>query len=93
MLSQGVLGFRSGPAQAGTTKFIPASPADAQVNGRSAIAWERKFALDVWYVDHHTLRLDLKILVHTVLQVFQRKDISAARHATMPEFTGSTPPP
>src|ERR1035437_534213 len=60
----------------------------AQVNGRNAITWEEKFKLDVWYVDHCSLWLDLKILALTVLQVFQRKGISAEGHATMPEFVG-----
>jgi len=59
---------------------------DAQVNGRNALSWEQKFALDVWYVDHETLWLDLKILFMTVGQVLFRKGISASDHATMPEF-------
>jgi lipopolysaccharide/colanic/teichoic acid biosynthesis glycosyltransferase len=57
-----------------------------QVNGRNALSWEQKFALDVWYVDHETLWLDLKILFMTVGQVLFRKGISASDHATMPEF-------
>jgi len=61
----------------------------AQVNGRNAISWEEKFKLDVWYVDHCSFWLDLKILALTVLRVFQRKDISADGHATMPVFEGS----
>src|ERR1035437_7498944 len=60
----------------------------AQVNGRNAISWEQKFKLDVWYVDNQSLWLDLKILALTVIQVFQRKGISAAGHATMPVFEG-----
>ena len=59
----------------------------AQVNGRNAISWEKKFELDVWYVDHRSLWLDVKILALTVLQVFQRKGISAEGHVTMPPFT------
>ena len=77
------------PEQARRHCVRPGITGWAQVNGRNAISWEEKFKLDVWYVDHHTLRLDLKILVLTVVQVFARKDISAAGHATMPEFTGS----
>ena len=61
----------------------------AQVNGRNAITWEEKFALDVWYVDHYGLWLDLRILFMTVLKVFRREGISADSHATMPEFMGS----
>jgi sugar transferase EpsL len=77
------------PEQARRHEVRPGITGWAQVNGRNAISWEEKFRLDVWYVDHHTLWLDLKILALTVLQVFQRKDISAAGHATMPEFTGT----
>ncbi len=61
----------------------------AQVNGRNAISWEQKFALDVWYVDNRSLMLDLRILVMTVLQVIRGHGVSAAEHATMPPFTGS----
>jgi len=61
----------------------------AQVNGRNAITWEQKFAYDVWYVDHWSLWLDLKILWLTVWQVVSRKGISADGEATMGEFTGS----
>lgn len=61
----------------------------AQVNGRNAISWEEKFKLDVWYVDHCRLWLDLKILGMTVIQVVQRKGISAEGHASMPAFAGS----
>lgn len=57
-----------------------------QVNGRNALSWEQKFALDVWYVDHRSLWLDGKILVLTIWQVIARRGISAADHATMPEF-------
>jgi lipopolysaccharide/colanic/teichoic acid biosynthesis glycosyltransferase len=61
----------------------------AQINGRNAISWEQKFALDVWYVDHQSLWLDIKILFLTVWRVFNRHGISAANEATMPVFTGS----
>jgi lipopolysaccharide/colanic/teichoic acid biosynthesis glycosyltransferase len=61
----------------------------AQVNGRNAISWEQRFALDVWYVDNRSLWLDLKILFLTVLKVVRRADISAQGEATMPKFTGS----
>jgi len=60
----------------------------AQINGRNAIAWEQKFALDVWYVDHRSLWLDLRILFLTVWKVVNRSGISAAGDATMPEFRG-----
>ncbi len=61
----------------------------AQVHGRNAISWEEKFALDVWYVDHWSLRLDLKILAMTALKVLRRDGIAQSGHATMPEFLGS----
>jgi sugar transferase EpsL len=61
----------------------------AQVNGRNAITWEEKFELDVWYVDHHSVWLDLKILGLTVKKVWLKKDISAPNNMTMPEFTGT----
>lgn len=61
----------------------------AQVNGRNAISWEQKFEHDVWYVDHHSLALDLKILVRTVVAVFRREGISQEGHVTAERFEGS----
>jgi sugar transferase EpsL len=61
----------------------------AQVNGRNAISWEEKFALDTWYVDHWSLWLDAKILWMTVARVVTRHGISQAGQATMEEFRGS----
>ena len=61
----------------------------AQVNGRNAIGWDQKFAFDLWYVDHASLSLDLRILWLTVRNVFTRHGISAEGEATMPRFTGS----
>lgn len=60
----------------------------AQVNGRNAISWEEKFAMDVWYVDNWSFWLDFKILAMTVIKVIKQEGISANRHATMPEFLG-----
>ncbi|MGH8591249.1 MAG: sugar transferase, partial [Gammaproteobacteria bacterium] len=60
----------------------------AQVNGRNAISWEEKFQYDVWYVDHQSLLLDLRILARTVLKVLKGEGINAEDHATMPEFMG-----
>jgi lipopolysaccharide/colanic/teichoic acid biosynthesis glycosyltransferase len=62
----------------------------AQINGRNAVSWERKFEYDVWYVDHRSLGLDLKILGLTVLKVLKGEGISASDHATMPPFTGTS---
>ncbi|MDW1925163.1 MULTISPECIES: sugar transferase [Vibrio] len=61
----------------------------AQINGRNAISWEEKFALDVWYVDNRTFWLDIKILFLTVKKVFVKEGISADDHVTMPEFQGN----
>lgn len=63
----------------------------AQVNGRNALSWEEKFALDVWYVDHQSFALDIKILWRTARKVLVREGISAAGEATMPKFTGKKP--
>lgn len=62
----------------------------AQVNGRNAISWEDKFRLDVWYVDHQSVWLDIKIILLTIKKVFFRHDINADGAATMPKFTGSS---
>ena len=61
----------------------------AQVNGRNAISWEEKFALDVWYVENQSFWLDVKILFLTVKKVLVKDGISAAGEATMTKFTGS----
>src|SRR5207249_8855622 len=61
----------------------------AQVNGRNALAWERKFALDVWYVDHRSFRLDLDILRRSLALALSGRDVSAADHATARPFEGS----
>ncbi|MBB6097848.1 lipopolysaccharide/colanic/teichoic acid biosynthesis glycosyltransferase [Deinobacterium chartae] len=78
------------PEQARRHEVRPGITGWAQVNGRNALSWEEKFALDVWYVDHHNFWLDLKILWLTVIKVFRREGISAAGDATMPRFTGSS---
>ena len=61
----------------------------AQVNGRNAISWNKKFALDVWYVDHCSFLLDLKIIFLTIKKVFVREGISSDTSATMEPFTGN----
>ena len=61
----------------------------AQVHGRNAITWEEKFKLDVWYVNHQTLVLDIKILFLTVKKVIQSEGISEANHVTVARFTGT----
>jgi sugar transferase EpsL len=65
----------------------------AQVNGRNALSWEERFELDVWYVDHVGLALDLRILALTVLRVLRPEGVSAEGHATMPDFMGTKEKP
>ncbi len=78
--------------QARRHDVLPGITGWAQVNGRNAISWDEKLALDVWYVDNWTLGLDFKILAMTVSRVFQRSGISREGHATTPEFMGSHHP-
>ncbi len=61
----------------------------AQVNGRNALSWEDKFALDVWYVDHHNVLLDLKIIGMTFAKVFRREGVVSEGEVTAAKFTGS----
>ncbi|MCO8068308.1 sugar transferase [Acinetobacter schindleri] len=61
----------------------------AQVNGRNAISWEKKFELDTWYVENQSLWLDFKIMLKTIKKVIAKDDISAEGEATMTKFTGS----
>jgi sugar transferase EpsL len=61
----------------------------AQINGRNAISWNEKFALDVWYVDHVSFSLDVRILALTLLKVWQRDGITAQDNVSMPEFRGN----
>lgn len=76
------------PEQARRYEVRPGITGWAQVNGRNAISWADKFALDVWYVDHRSLWLDVRILWLTVRKVLVRDGISAAGEATMPKFEG-----
>jgi len=60
----------------------------AQINGRNAISWEEKFSLDVWYVENHSIFLDVKIIIFTMWKIFKREGINAKGEATMPRFSG-----
>jgi sugar transferase EpsL len=62
----------------------------AQINGRNGIGWDQKLKLDVWYVDHQSLRLDIKIIGSTIYKVIRRDGIGHHDMATMPEFLGTT---
>lgn len=77
------------PRQARRHEVKPGITGWAQVNGRNALSWEEKFELDVWYVDHWSLWLDIKILLLTVWKVLRREGISAEGHSTAPVFLGS----
>lgn len=77
------------PEQARRHAVRPGITGWAQINGRNAISWEEKFALDVWYVDNCSFWLDIKILILTLLKVIKRDGISAEGEATMREFMGS----
>jgi sugar transferase EpsL len=75
--------------QARRHEVLPGITGWAQVNGRNAIAWEEKFALDVWYVDHWSLLLDVRILARTLRNVILCEGITGQNHATMQEFLGN----
>jgi len=74
--------------QARRHDVLPGMTGWAQINGRNAISWDDKFQLDVWYVDHWSLGLDLKILTTTIWKVIKREGISQEGHATAEEFWG-----
>lgn len=76
------------PEQARRHEVKPGITGWVQVNGRNTLSWEEKFQLDVWYVEHWSLWLDLKILFLTIIKVVLREGISQDGYATMPEFTG-----
>jgi sugar transferase EpsL len=80
---------RYSPEQARRHEVLPGITGWAQVNGRNALTWEDKFRLDVWYVDHWSFWLDIKILLTTFMKVFKREGISQPGHATAEEFMGS----
>lgn len=79
------------PEQARRHDLRPGVTGWAQINGRNAISWEQKFALDTWYVDNRSLWLDLKIIWMTIRKVAIRDGISAEGEATMPKFLGKDP--
>jgi lipopolysaccharide/colanic/teichoic acid biosynthesis glycosyltransferase len=76
------------PEQARRHEVRPGITGWAQVNGRNALSWEQKFALDVWYVEHVSLALDLRIIGATIGKIIKREGISQPGQATMEEFQG-----
>jgi sugar transferase EpsL len=83
---------RYSPAQARRLAARPGLTGWAQVHGRNAISWPERLSLDAWYVDHATWKVDLAILVRTLVMVVRREGVTAEGHATMPEFTGESAP-
>ena len=81
---------RYSPEQARRHEVRPGITGWAQVHGRNLLAWEDKFAYDVWYVDHQSLLLDIKILFLTVAAVLGARGIASEQSATMTEFTGGS---
>lgn len=77
------------PEQARRHEVKPGVTGWAQVNGRNALSWEEKFTFDVWYVDHRSLLLDVKILALTICKILSRQGIHQPGQATMEEFTGA----
>jgi len=80
------------PEQARRHEVRPGVTGWAQINGRNLLSWEEKFRLDVWYVDHRTFWLDLRIIFLTFARVLRRDGIAAPGEATMPLFTGTPRP-
>ncbi len=80
---------RYSPEQARRHDVKPGITGWAQVNGRNSLSWEDKFAMDVWYVDHQSFWLDMKILYMTFYKVFRREGINQQGQATMEEFKGA----
>jgi sugar transferase EpsL len=80
---------RYSPEQARRQDMLPGITGWAQINGRNALTWEEKFRLDVWYVDHWSLWLDIKIILLTIWKVLKREGISQPGYATAEEFMGN----
>ncbi len=78
------------PEQARRHAVKPGMTGWAQVNGRNAVSWEEKFEYDVWYVDHQSFRLDMKIMWMTLIKVLRSEGISQDGHVTMEKFKGSS---
>ncbi len=89
---------RYSPQQARRHESLPGITGWAQINGRNAISWEQRFALDVWYVDHVSFQLDIKILALTGWKILTSEGVSEPGQATIRPFTGTPgsdtdPPP
>ncbi|MCC6956863.1 MAG: sugar transferase [Anaerolineales bacterium] len=82
---------RYSPEQARRHEVLPGITGWAQIHGRNALTWEEKFRLDVWYVDHWSIGLDLRILAATLVKTARREGISQPGYATAEEFMGAPP--
>jgi sugar transferase EpsL len=80
---------RYSPEQARRHEVLPGITGWAQINGRNALTWEEKFTLDVWYVDHQSFKLDVKILITSIYKVLRREGINQPGQATAEEFMGN----
>ena len=81
---------RYSPEQRRRHEVLPGLTGWAQINGRNAVTWADRFALDLWYVDHQSFWLDLRILGLTIVKVLKRENIAYPEHVTMPEFVGTS---
>ena len=79
---------RYSPSQARRHDVLPGITGWAQIHGRNSVSWDEKFALDVWYVEHWSPWLDMKIIARTAVSVVKRSGISSDGHVTMSEFMG-----
>jgi lipopolysaccharide/colanic/teichoic acid biosynthesis glycosyltransferase len=77
------------PEQARRHEVTPGITGWAQINGRNSISWEKKFQLDIWYIDHWSLWLDLKILLQTVIKIVSREGVDEDQNTTSSEFMGT----
>lgn len=77
------------PLQARRHELAPGITGWAQVNGRNSISWDEKFKLDIWYVENHSLLVDLKIVFLTIRNVMRKTGVNSSAEQTMPEFTGT----
>ncbi len=84
---------RYSPEQARRHDVLPGITGWAQINGRNALTWQDKFRLDVWYVDHWSLGLDIRILLLTIWKAISQEGISQPGRATADEFMGNQAPP
>ncbi len=78
------------PEQARRHDVKPGITGWAQINGRNALSWDQKFQFDLWYIDHQSLWLDLRILARTVINLCRPSGISQGGHSTMPEYSGAS---